>query len=286
MRVHERDVQEEWDRWIARFQKVDRSRRGPERERFFLRQMGRSADPSVRGRAVGHGPALERGLAAQPGEVVVVDAARAVGQVHGVKAKAPPRRLQVQLAAHVGFVAGVPQFARQRGRRIPFRMRGHPHHPVRRRRLARHQHSTRRDAGRALRIATAEVGAGGANPVHGRRFHHWMAVQPEGIATLLVGHDQQDVRTCVRHQKWLLRMRSVFRAVAKTVSTRGRIANGRCGSRTSPTCRIGPSIARFRRPDTRGTCTGVSMVLGASGRGMHSDTECQRLEICVLPFRR
>ena len=60
------------------------------------------------------------------------------------------------LPQHVCFIARVAQLARQRRRRIPFRVPGHPHHPDRRRRVPRHQHPARRSARRILRVPPTE----------------------------------------------------------------------------------------------------------------------------------
>ena len=199
MRVHERHIQEKRRRRIARFQEIDRSRHRPERLRLLLRQMRRTSDPSVRGRPMGHGPAVRRRLAAQPRQVIVVQGARAVRHVHRLKAKAPPRRLQAQLAAQVCFIARVAQLARQRRRRIPFRVPGHPHHPVRRRRVPRHQHPARRRARRILRVPPTKMRPRSPNPVHRRRLQHRMPIQPQRIPPLLIRHHQQNIRPPLTH---------------------------------------------------------------------------------------
>ena len=101
-------------------------------------------------------------------------------------------RVQVELTDHAGFVAGGAEFAGQGGGRIP-RGAHEADHAVLVRRTAGHQDAAGRDAGGAFGVAAAEEGARGAQPVHGGRLQHGVAVDPQAVASLLVGDDEQHV---------------------------------------------------------------------------------------------
>ena len=90
----------------------------------------------------------------------------------------------------------------------PFRVPGHPHHPVRRWRLPRHQHPARRNARRALRIPPPKVRARSPNPIHRRRLQHRMPIQPQRIPPLLIRHHQQNIRPPLNHHPRSLPIRS------------------------------------------------------------------------------
>ena len=122
---------------------------------------------------------------------------RAVGPVGGVEPVQFAGRRQVQLADEVRLVARFREFARQRwpGER------GRVVHedPVGCRALPGHQRPACGDTDRCCAVGVTEAGACGGQRVEVRRLQDRMAFDAEGVAALLIGHQQQDVGTLVAH---------------------------------------------------------------------------------------
>ena len=148
--IDEADVEEEGRLGVARLEELDRLADAPEGVGLGLGEVGGAPDPAVGSHAVRHRPAVLGEAAVEPAQVVVVGAARAVRELEALEAVALALWEEVQLADHLGLVAGAGQLPRQRVRRVPGDAAGHPHHALHRRRLARHERAPRRDAGRRL----------------------------------------------------------------------------------------------------------------------------------------
>ena len=106
MGVDEGDVEEEGAGGIAFFEVFDGAGDAPEGVGLLLGEVVGAADPAVGGGAVGHGPAVEGELTAEPVQVFVVVGAGGVGKFEDVEAEALALGMEVELADHAGFVAG------------------------------------------------------------------------------------------------------------------------------------------------------------------------------------
>ena len=201
MRVDERQVEEERLRVVAVLQEVDGPVDHPERVQQLLGQVMRPAHPGVGGDSVRvAGVLVAHAAVGQP--LGVGAAVAAVCDLCMLEAVAPEARAapaHVALADHLGLVAGGGQLACQQVRRRPIGVRAHADRAVGRRRRAAHHGAARRHAARALGIRPGEARPRGGQPVQVRRLQHRVALDTQGIAALLVGQDQDDVGSFVRH---------------------------------------------------------------------------------------
>ncbi len=201
MGIDEGEVEEEGAARVAALEELHGPVDDPEGVHLLLGQVMGAAHPAVGRHTVGHARVdLAASVeVAQPLHVLVVPAARGVGQLHVVEAVAPAVRVQVQLADHLGLVAGPRQLPGQGGRRVPLDPAAEADGAVGRRRRARHEAAARRDAARALGVGVQEVGAGAGQGVEVRRLQRRRGdgVGGHAVAALLVGHHEEDVGALV-----------------------------------------------------------------------------------------
>ena len=188
--VNERHVEEEGHRGVALGQEFNGLGDAPEGVRLLFRYVVGPRLPAVGGDTVGHRPALDGHSAAEPVEVVVVLAARAVGDEHVMEAEPLAVGPEVQLADHLALIAGGGQLAGEGCVRLPVHATGHADHAVRRGRLAGHDRAPGGDAARRLGIAVSKEGAGVRQVVEIGRIEDGMTVEAQAVAALLVGHDE------------------------------------------------------------------------------------------------
>lgn len=106
---------------------------------------------------------------------------------------------EVELADHLGLIAGTGELGGEGAANLPGDVALHAEHAVDLGGLAGEDGAAGGDAGGALGVRAAEVGAGGTEVVQVRGGEDGVALDAETVAAPLVGEDQEQVGAPVGH---------------------------------------------------------------------------------------